>query len=251
LRSIILALLFSTSCLGQLSIDYDKAKSIVGVSNPRIYANYVLIGSDSDPKVAESAIIKVNTTLKFVLVSAKKSLFESVPVQKMAEDNSEWLLVGSGRYLVEVIAFDPGIEKKEMEVIIGLLPPTPPNPPPNPPTPPTPPTPPSPPSPVVPPDAFHNLGQRVATTTNSLPKRAEVALLYRRAAERMASDPTSTINGIVGDLVNNRTNVLGADEKHYLPFIELINAEKAANWPMSRGTYADFLSAIAVGLEAK
>ena len=143
MRSLALVLLFlmSSTCFGQIELSYTKAKSLVGVTAPRIIGDRIVVGEDSKPSVTSVAIITAKTTSKFVSLKARKSLFESGGLTKISD--TEWILSGEGRWKVEATSFDPekGIDEASIEIVIGPAPdpgPTPPDPGPTPPPDPTP-----------------------------------------------------------------------------------------------------------------
>jgi hypothetical protein len=217
----------------------EKAKAITGVQSARIVGEAILIGDESKPVVSSVAILKVGTKAKFVKIKARRSLFDFGTVTKIGEN--EWMLVGSGRYAVEITTFDPeiGIDETVVEVVLGD-----PEPEPEPPAPePDVPTP-----GPVPPDAFDNIGQRVAKVTAGLPKRVEVAGVYRFNAKQLREEPLTTVNSAFDRVFAERAALLGSDFEKYKPFVELIGNDVKQRWPMARGVVADYFDAVAVGL---
>lgn len=98
----ILALLFFCGeCLGQIDISYTTAKVLSGVSSPRLVGDRVIVAEESKPQAVLAAIVKVVSSEK-VRVKARKSLFETVELVPISE--TEYLLVGQGRFLVEAVS---------------------------------------------------------------------------------------------------------------------------------------------------
>jgi hypothetical protein len=243
--------LFASVAHAQIELSYTKAKSLAGVTDPRQIGDQFLVGADSQPTISNVAIIKATTPAKFLKLRARTSLFQTVELEKIS--NTEWLLSQPGKYAVEATSFDPdkGIDEKTIEVVLDGSPsppapgPTPPGPGPGPePTPPPGPTP-----GPVPVDEFDNIGQRVASWSVGLPKKAQVSACYVRAATRLFEDPTATINSVSADLVNCRTSLLGNDASLYIALTDKLNADLKARWPMSKGTLADYFVAISKGLQ--
>lgn len=230
-----------SSALGQVAavdVSVAKMKAIAGINAARVVEGAIIVSDDSKPVVTQVAILTVTTKAKFVRVKARKSLFEFGQVSKIGD--SEWLLSGSGRYAVEVTAFDPelGIDEKVIDVELGEDP-TPPGPGPGPD-----------PGPV-PPDAFDNLGQRIAKASAGLPKRAEVAAVYRSFAKQLREEPLITVATAVEGAAKQRTSLLAGDAPKWNAFAELLTEDLKKRWPMAKGTLADYFDCIVVGLEAK
>jgi hypothetical protein len=237
-------LVFATCCSiadAQIELSYTKAKSLTGITNPKQVGTRILVGADSQPTIANVAIIKATTPAKFLKLRARTSLFQSVELEKIS--NTEWLLSQPGKYAVEATSFDPekGIDEKTIEITLDGSPEPPPEPGPTPPGP----TPPSP----VPVDEFDNIGQRVASWSAGLPKRPQVAACYVRAATRLQEDPVATVNVVSADLVNCRISLLGNEASSYKEFTEKLNIDLQSRWPMSKGTLADYFLAISKGLQ--
>jgi hypothetical protein len=217
----------------------EKARAITGVQSARIVGEAILIGEESKPVVSSVAILRVSTKAKFVKIKARRSLFDLGAVTKIGD--GEWMLVGSGKYAVEITTFDPelGIDETVIEVVLGD-----PEPEPEPPTP----EPDIPAPGPMPPDAFDNIGQRVAKVTAGLPKRVEVAGVYRFGAKQLREEPLTTVNSAFDRIFAERASILGSDFEKYRPFVELISNDVKQRWPMSKGVLADYFDAVAVGL---
>lgn len=236
---VLLAISLASQCFGQMAaveVAVTKVKAIGGVSAARVVGDLILVSDESKPIVSQVAILHVKSQAKFVRIKARKSLFEFGQVDKLGDN--EWVLSGAGRYAVEVTAFDPelGIEETAIEVELGESPtPRPPEPGPGP----------------VPPDAFNDLGRRVASTTAGYPKRAEVAAVYRGFAKQLREDPLVTVGAAVEGAARQRNTILGPDVSRWTGFADLLTNDLKSRWPMAKGTLADWMDAIATGLEAR
>lgn len=233
MRPLIAFLLLASTAFGQIDISWTTQKSVTGLVNPRTVGTRILVADESNPVASRVAIVKVVTSAKFVNLSARKSLFEFADLEKLSDN--EWLITAPGKYLVEAVTFDPekGIDERRIEITFGEPEPVPP-PKPNP----------------VPEDEFGNIGQRASLLAVGLPKVAEVAVLYRNGAKRLASDPTASIDIVSAELRDRRLALLGAESTKYAALIAEIKKEQDARWPMGRGVFASFYAAIATGLEA-
>lgn len=239
MRPLIAFLFLASTAFGQIDISWTTQKSVTGLVNPRTVGTRILVADESNPVASRVAIVKVVTAAKFVKLSARKSLFEFADLEKLSDN--EWLITAPGKYLVEAVTFDPatGIDERRIEITFGE-----PEPPPKPdPVPPPKPNP-------VPEDEFGNIGQRASLLAVGLPKVAEVAVLYRNGAKRLASDPTASIDIVSAELRDRRLALLGAESTKYAALIAEIKKEQDARWPMGRGVFASFYAAIATGLEA-
>lgn len=220
---------------GDLTVDVTKSQVLYGLVNPRTVQTFILFDQEgSEPEFAPAAIIQVKTNSKFVRVKARKNLFEGVNVTKL--NDTDYLLLGEGKYAVEVTTFDPelGIDERILTVELGPSEPKP--------------TPGPSPSPI-PDDEFNNLGKRVFDWSKDLPKRKELASIYRNVAKALTENPVITINDATTILSNDRSKLLGSELTKYSNFIENTNADLRSRWPLSKGEFAKYLITIAVGLE--
>lgn len=244
LSTICLLLLLASNVLGQITIETTKLLEVAGVSSPQLLGAHVLVGEDSKPVLRQAALLRINTSAKFVQVKARKTLFDVAALTEVGEKS--YLLSGEGRYAVEVTTFDPekGIDSKTVEIVLGgdPVPPTPPEPGPQPPTPG--------PDIPIPDDNFDNLGRRVNAWAITLPKRKEVAAIYREAAKQLRENAASTVNTVAAEIVNKRNAILVQDVTRYADLVGKLNTELTSRWPMSKGDLASFFTAIAIGLEA-
>ena len=224
--------------IAELNVTVTKSQVMTGIKNPRYTSNFILFeNTDSPLAVSPAALITLQTDAKFSRVKARTSLFESVEVPKLSE--TEYLLVGPGKFAVEVTTFDPekGIDEKIITVELGDI------------LPPSPPPGPSPGPNVVPDDQFNNLGKRVREWSKDLPKRKELAVLYKDTAKSLTENPIMTINDATNSIVDARAKLLGTDLNRYSTFLENLNADLRSRWPLTRGDMALYMQAVAAGLE--
>lgn len=129
-----LAAIFVTATLllcslahAQVETQLTKKKALLGVTNPVVQGNRILVGEDSNVAVSDVVLLDVRTDYKFSRIKAKKD-GQRVEPEKLAENS--YLFAGAGSFVVEVLVFDPerGIDEKEVAFTIGGKP-TPPNPP--------------------------------------------------------------------------------------------------------------------------
>ena len=180
----------------QVETQVVRKKALLGVTNPVVQGNRILVGEDSNVAVSDVVLLDVKSDYKFTRLKAKQNGNRIEP-EKVGE--ATYLFAGAGSYVVEVTVFDPekGIDDKEITFTIGGKP--------EPPTPPTPPVPPPLPE-VVPND--YGVGVLTFTETPAdLANAAKFAKVYRDAAgklygqgglasvEKVLSDISSTIAG--------------------------------------------------------
>ena len=226
--------------IAKLDVAVTKTQVITGVKNPRVTQSFVVFDDkDSKPEFQPAAFIVVDTDYKFVKVRAKESLFEATMVIKLSE--KEFMLLGSGKYSVDITAFDPTFGIDEKNIVVDLSDIKPPEPTPNPGPSPTPNT--------VPDDQFNNIGKRTRDWSKSLEKRKELAAIYRQASKLLTDSPVSTINDATSLITDSKAKLLGADSPKYTTLFENLNADLRSRWPLSRLDYALYLNAIANGLE--
>jgi hypothetical protein len=226
--------------IAELEVAVTKTQVLSGVKNPKVIQSFVVFDNEgSKPAFQPAAFLTVTTDFKFVRVRARQNLFESTIVVKLSE--TEYILLGSGKYAVDVTAFDPerGIEEKNLVVDLGDVAPPDPTPTPGP----------SPSPNTVPDDQFNNIGKRTKDWSKSLEKRKELGALYRQASKLLTDSPIATINDATTLITDSKAKLLGSDSPKYSTLFENLNADLRSRWPLSRMDYALYLSAIATGLE--
>jgi hypothetical protein len=238
---------FITICstaLADIDVTVLKTRALIGVDSPRIVGEVIIFNGDQAPSVKPAAIITIVTDYKFLKVNARTSLFETSNLTKTAE--GEYLIVGAGRFAVEVTAFDPdkGIDQQTILVELEELSPVPKPDTPDNPSPPAP-------APNVPADKFDNLGQRVAKLSASFVKKSEVIANYKQASKDFNENQSVTVNQIFDKLNTANILVLGSDYTSWKPFFDLVHSDMKTRWPISRLDLVQYFNAIIAGLEAK
>jgi hypothetical protein len=126
IRFAVCFLLLASTLQAEITIQTSSAKSLSGLTGPRVVAGVVLFASESKPVIANVAIVKITSPAKFVDVTARRYAvrdgivqIETATVTEL--DTRVYLLAGSGSYSVEVVAFDPvvGIDRKSVEINIA------------------------------------------------------------------------------------------------------------------------------------
>lgn len=241
MRTLILALMFCAMlnklAIAQIEVTVTKTQVLSNVTNAKAYYSFIMFDDDGNtPKFEPAAVIYVNTKYKFVRVRARQSLFEGSKVLKLSE--SEYVLLGPGKYSVEVTAFDPELGIDEYSTVIELGEVKPPEPTPTPTPNPSP----------VPDDQFNNVGKKVQDWSKDLPKRVELGAVYREASKMLTDSPITSINDATAYIADMKNKVLGPEATKYSVFFENINADLKSRWPMSRMDYALYLACVATGL---
>lgn len=181
LRAMLLAIAISQAAIAQLEVDVIKTSIVVGAINPRLVSNHLLVDAASNLSSQPAALIDVRHQAKFPRVKVRRSLFDLVPIERLSD--SQWLVIGAGRYLVEVTTFDPelGLDERSFELLIGESPSPPiPDPLPDPPAPIPPPIP----DVIVPND--YNVGMiALKTAPHDAPGAKSIAAIYRSGANKL------------------------------------------------------------------
>lgn len=238
--ALLLSAMLNKLAIAELDVSVTKTQVLSGVKNPKVIQSFVVFDDqESKPSFQPAAFITVTTDYKFVRVRAKQNLFESTVVIKLSD--TEYILLGSGKYAVDITVFDPekGIDERSLVVDLGDVKPPEPNPSPNP----------SPNPNTLPDDQFNNIGRRTQEWSKSLEKRKELASLYRQASKLLTDSPISTINDATTLITDSKSKLLGTDAPKYSTLFENLNADLRSRWPISRLEYALYLNAIATGLE--
>jgi len=120
-------LLLSAIASAQVETTVTRKKALLGVTNPQVQGNRILVGDDSNVSVTDVVLLEVRSDYKFQRVKARVS-GNRVEPEKLADN--VYLFAGAGSYVVEVTVFDPdkGIDDAEIKFDIGGKP-TPPKPP--------------------------------------------------------------------------------------------------------------------------
>lgn len=236
MRSILIFLLLATSCFSQ-TVTPTKVNVTSGYTNPKVVGPYVLHGDFSAPATRTGVLLTIEPATKdqrlFDLYAESVPSLEIAELQPLPDGTS--LLVGEGRYRITAFFENPSAVKR---LSVELGPPKPPDPKPDPK-----------PDVVVPPDAFENIGQRVAGWAKGLPMTREVALLYSALATDLKENEKLTINQAIDKMVAARKQLLKPEELAiYQPLIDKLNADLKGRWPMMALVAADYFTAISLGL---
>ena len=241
--SLLAQVLLSSSGLAQLDIVDSKIQVVTGLKGVQAVGDILIIDETSKPIFRTAVILEIASDSKFVDVEAYDPVTNTdadviqitdLPKQK------RFIVAGEGKIRVVITAFDPGIKKKRLNLDFGPPAPTP-NPTPNPE--------PSP-EPADPlPTAFDGLAGKVKEWSKGLPKKKEVAAVYRSCASRLLT-PQGTIGTISADLISARTSVLG-DVTPYAKLLDNIHADLVPRWVgISKAVLSDYWNCVAAGLEA-
>lgn len=249
MKSICLALslfahvLLSSSVLAQLDIVDSKIQVVTGLKGVQAVGDILIIDEASKPVFRTAVVLEVATESKFVDVEAYDPVTnidaDVIQVTDLPKQK-RFIIAGEGKVRVVITAFDPGIKKKRLNLDFGPISPTPkPDPSPEPS-----------PEPADPlPTSFDGLAQKVKDWSKGLPKKNEVASIYRNYAIKLLT-PQGTISSVSAELVSARTSVLG-DSSAYSKLLENIHADLVPRWPgFNKAILSDYWNCIAAGLEA-
>ena len=216
LIAFLIAGLICSSCCGQIKTTTTEKKALLGVTNPVIQANRILVGADSNVAVSPVVILEVQTDYKFRRVKAYRN-GQRIEPEVLSE--TEYLFAGHGKYRCEITAFDPekGIDDAEVSFEIGGKPEPEPGPEPGPePTPNGP---------------FDNLAVRVAEIAKTMPaaEKTKYAAAVETVIKKMQTKEFRTLDQVTlylrsSALTNVSLNKLLADdsEARSLSFNEVI-----------------------------
>lgn len=231
MKSLAILLLLCAPCVAQITLDVRPGRAITELSEPIVFGTTTVHFGETE-KIVPAAIITTTSQYKFLIVKAYRSTGGRAPMLKL--DDTHWILTGEGKYDIEAIGFDPGMEEATATVTLG---PAPPGPGPNPP-----------PAPEVPEDGFDNLGQRVAVWSAGIAGREKVGEAYRDVSRLLRNDPAQTINSVAAVLSTRL--LLIPEYANFKSVTAKLNADSASR-TFSRGTYADWLGCVAVGMGVK
>jgi hypothetical protein len=126
-------LLLCSLVQAQVETTVTRKKALLGVTNPQVQGNRILVGDDSNVSVSDVVLLEVKSDYKFQRVKARVG-GNRVEPEKLADN--VYLFAGAGSYQIEITCFDPdrGIDDAELTFDIGgkPTPPTPPEPTPDP-----------------------------------------------------------------------------------------------------------------------
>jgi hypothetical protein len=245
---LVTALLLCGVASAQVETQLTKKKALLGVTNPVVQGNRILVGEDSNVAVSDVVILDIRTDYKFSRLKAKQN-GQRVEPEKVGD--SSYLFAGAGQYSVEVTVFDPekGIDDKEVTFSIGGKP-----------EPPTPPTPPVPPLPEVVPNDY-GVGLLTFTESPADPANAsKFAEAYRtKAGQLFGSGGTlASIEKILADLSATVAGRQCADQSKCEQWARwktkldaALKAEQSKRGVFTRQDWYAALSEVATALEAR
>lgn len=229
MRTLLAYLLLSTCALAQIDMSVSKTKVLAGVTGVRAVGAFIFFETEGSPTALDAAIVKIVSPAKFARVRARvKSTLDYTQLTKISEN--EYVLIGPGKFVIEVTTFDPalGIDDKVADVDLG-----------------------QPDAPDVPDGKFDNIASRVSSWTKGLPKRKDLAACYSEAASKLVNDPSMTVNVAADNLVVCRNKVLQMDASAFKKFIEELNSDLKSRWsqsPFTKAVMAEYYLEVAKGL---
>ena len=246
---------FVTACLllcgiasAQVETTVTRKKALLGVTNPQVQGNRILVGDDSNVSVSDVVLLEVESDYKFQRIKARQN-GNRVEPEKLADN--VYLFAGSGKYEIDITCFDPdrGIDDAELTFDIGGNPTPPPPPPPSPPPPPE----------VVPND--YGVGLLTFTETpDDTANATKFAAAYRAAAGQLfgTGGTLKSIDKILSDLQSTVAGRQCADlakceqwGKWKTKLDAAIKAEQSRRTVFTREDWFKALTEVAVALEAK
>lgn len=241
------SLLFAGLAFGQVETQLTRKKALLGVTNPVVQGNRILVGDDSNVAVSDVVMLDIQTEYKFSRLRARQNGNRIEP--EKVGDNS-YLFAGAGSYVVEVTVFDPekGIDDAEVSFTIGGKP-----------KPPEPEPEPEPKPDVVPND--YGLGQLTYDETPSDAANAsKFAKLYRDGAGKLfgVGGNLASIDRILGEINTAIAGRQCADlakceqwGRWKTKLDAALKAEQTRRGSFSRQDWFAALNEVATALEAK
>jgi hypothetical protein len=255
--ALLAAAMMTAPAVAQIKSTVEVRYAIAGITDYVAVGRHILVPQGTTPRTVAVGYVELDVVeADGVSISVKASdakrvrvPVERVPADQVPDrDGPVFLVFGQGRLWLEVFIVDfnnrtTTIDETEIHVPDGPAPPPPPDDDDDDPDPP--------PTPDVPPDAFENIGQRVAVWANGLPDRPAVAPVWRTAARMLREDPTKTVNDASAYIVAEMRKVTNYDA--WGPLRANVNADLQTRWaatPMARGVLADYFDAVANGIGA-
>ena len=231
----------------QVETTVTRKKALLGVTNPQVQGNRILVGDDSNVSVTDVVLLEVRSDYKFQRVKARVS-GNRVEPEKLADN--VYLFAGAGSYVVEVTCFDPerGIDDAEIKFDIGGKP-----------TPPKPPEPTPDPEPEVVPNDYGVGLLTFQQAPADIPNATKFAKVYRDGAGKLfGTGGLSTVDKILADIggtvAGRQCSDLGKCEawgKWKLNLDEAMKASQAKRGSFSREDWFKALTEVATALEAR
>ena len=232
----------------QVETTVTRKKALLGVTNPVVQGNRILVGDDSNVSATDVVLLEVRSDYKFQRVKARVS-GNRVEPEKLADN--VYLFAGAGSYVVEVTVFDPdkGIDDAEIKFDIGGKP-----------TPPKPPEPTPEPQPDIVPNDY-GVGLLTFTDTpDDAVNATKFAAAYRAAAGQLfgTGGTLRSIDKILADLQATVTGRQCADlakceqwGKWKSKLDAAMKAEQTRRIVFTRDDWFKALTEVAVALEAR
>lgn len=240
--SLLAQLVLSSTLLAQLDVVDSKIQVVTGLKGVQAVGDILIIDEASKPVFRSAVILNIETESKFVDVEAYDPVtnVDAEVIQTLdMPKQKRFIIAGIGKIRVVITAFDPGIKKKRLNLDFGPTPTPEPKPEPGPG--------PDPANPL--PTAFEGLAGKVQGWSKGLPKKREVAKVYRDSAAKLLT-PQGTIGTISAELIAARTAALG-DPAPYSTLLDNIKLDLTPRWPgISKAVLSDYWNCVAAGLEA-
>jgi hypothetical protein len=249
----LLLLCLVSSAFGQVETTVTRKKALLGVTNPQVQGNRILVGDDSNVSVSDVVLLEVKSDYKFQRVKARQN-GNRVEPEKLADN--VYLFAGAGKFEIEITCFDPerGIDDAEIAFEIGGKP-----------KPPTPdPTPDPKPEPEPKPDVVPNDYSVGQLTYDMAPadaaNAAKFAAAYRSGAGQLfgVGGQLRSIDRILADLKSTVDGRQCADLAKCAKWGEwktkldaAIKAEQTRRGSFSRDDWFAALNEVAKALEAR
>ena len=231
----------------QVETQLTRKKALLGVTNPVVQGNRILVGEDSNVAVSDVVLLDVKSDYKFTRLKAKQNGNRIEP-EKVGE--ATYLFAGAGSYVVEVTVFDPekGIDDKEVTFTIGGKP-SPPGP--------TPEPEPEPEPSVVPTEYGVGLVAFQNAPSDTANAKAWAGMYRAKAGQLFGEGGLASIDRILADInttIGNRQCVDKAKCEQWgvwkTQLDAALKAEQAKRGSFSRQDWFGALNEIASGLEA-
>ena len=214
--------------------------AVIGLTNPQTVEGSTF-STTKPTQVKPAGLLDVVTEASDVKVVAFGTGLKPVELTKLADRQWSWTAPGTTVFIVTATDWDKRIN--ETSIVTAELESAPPGPGPGPGPDPVP-------NPTVPDDRFENIGKRVASWATGLPKRKEVAAVYRNAAKRLRTDLAATVNIVTSEIESQRTVILTGSADSYAKLIANLNDDVKKRWPLTKRDLSDYCEAIAAGLES-
>jgi len=241
-------LLLCSLVQAQVETTVTRKKALLGVTNPQVQGNRILVGDDSNVSVSDVVLLEVKSDYKFQRIKARVG-GNRVEPERLSEN--VYLFAGAGSYVVEVTVFDAdkGIDDSEIKFDIGTSP--------TPPTPPRP-TPPEPQPEVVPNDYGVGLLTFQQTPLDP-PNLTKFAKVYRDGAGKLfGQGGLASIDKILSDISSSVAGRQCSDQtkceewgKWKTNLDEAMKASQAKRGSFSREDWYKALTEVATAMEAK